>query len=123
MTFRVLFVDDNPDVRDILRLQLSFVEGLSVALASNGREGLEKFKEVSPDLVVLDYLMPGYTGLELAQLLRDEGYAGPIILYSSASFLLDDEQLRKLALQVFEKVEWKRLVEKIKSIFEASSNE
>ena len=71
---RILVIDDDPAVTSVLRRGLSY-EGFAVDTASSGAEGLEIARERSPDLVILDVMMPGMDGLEVLSRLRaaDEG--------------------------------------------------
>ncbi len=66
---KILVVDDESAIRRILSTRLSMV-GYEVALAADGREALEIFSSVNPDLVVLDVMMPELNGLEVCQELR-----------------------------------------------------
>jgi len=62
---KILVIDDDDDVR---RFIVSGLEeyGHEVTAAGNGQEGIERFMEVEPDLVILDFLMPGMSGAEVA---------------------------------------------------------
>jgi CheY-like chemotaxis protein len=64
--FKVLVVDDEPQVAHALRRLLKR-EGFDVQVAFNGAEALERLKEYSPDIVLTDFRMPGMTGGELLQ--------------------------------------------------------
>ena len=66
---RILIIDDEEDIRDILKYNLE-KEGFSVEVAGNGEEGLNKMKLVSPDLVILDVMMPGMDGIEVCEAIR-----------------------------------------------------
>ena len=67
----ILIVDDNANIRRLLR---SFVETNTVfeicGEAENGPEGIEKAKELQPDLILLDMTMPGMHGTEAASILK-----------------------------------------------------
>ncbi len=65
---RILIVDDDPDIRDVLNLTL--FEHYSIAAASNGEEGLEMVKTKNPDLIILDFNMPKMDGPEFCRQLR-----------------------------------------------------
>ncbi len=68
MTARILIADDNPQVRHALRALLeSNPEWQVCGEAVDGRDAVSKAKQLSPDLVVLDFLMPGLNGLEAAR--------------------------------------------------------
>jgi two-component system response regulator MprA len=66
----VLVVDDDRKIIDMLRRTLAY-EGYHVVTAADGQEALAKAKAQRPDLVVLDWLMPGLDGLEVARRIRE----------------------------------------------------
>jgi two-component system response regulator MprA len=66
---RLLVVDDDENVTNMLRRALSF-EGYAVAIARDGEAALKQTLEFAPDLVVLDIMMPGIDGVEVARRLR-----------------------------------------------------
>ena len=66
---RVLVVDDDENVTNMLRRALSF-EGYAVATARDGEAALKQTLEFAPELVVLDIMMPGIDGVEVARRLR-----------------------------------------------------
>ncbi len=65
----VLVVDDDRKILDMLRRTLSY-EGYRVVTAADGNDALDKALSDPPDLVVLDWLMPGLNGIEVARRLR-----------------------------------------------------
>ncbi|HEY4690753.1 MAG TPA: response regulator transcription factor [Anaerolineae bacterium] len=68
----ILIVDDDRKIADMLRRTLAY-EGYRVATAADGNEALAKAQTEKPDLVVLDWLMPGLDGIEVAKHLRAAG--------------------------------------------------
>lgn len=66
---KILLIDDEQDILDILSYNLE-KEGYDVYTANNGVEGIEKAKEVHPDLILLDVMMPEKDGIETCQDLR-----------------------------------------------------
>jgi DNA-binding NarL/FixJ family response regulator len=71
MTVRILVVDDHPIVRQGLKTLLEGHTGWEViGEASDGAEALEKARDLSPDVMVLDVTMPRMNGLEACRLLR-----------------------------------------------------
>ncbi|MDE3113610.1 MAG: response regulator transcription factor [Chloroflexota bacterium] len=66
---RVLVVDDDADVTNMLRRALSF-EGYAVSTARDGADALRACRELVPDLVVLDLVMPGIDGVEVCRRMR-----------------------------------------------------
>ena len=80
---RVIIADDHAVVRQGIRTVLEEVDGLEVvAEAGDGDEALSLARELDPDLVVLDVTMPGKTGLEVAQELRDDGTGVRVLILS-----------------------------------------
>lgn len=67
----ILIVDDNPDLRTYVSGILRD-NGYRVQTARNGSEGFNRAKEIAPDLIVTDLMMPFVTGLEMIQMIRDE---------------------------------------------------
>ena len=78
---RVLVIDDEPAIRDSLRMILEY-ERYEVAGASNGPEGLVMAQSQRPDLVVLDVKMPGMDGLEVLRKLRTFDPTLPVVVVS-----------------------------------------
>ncbi|HTE40849.1 MAG TPA: response regulator, partial [Steroidobacteraceae bacterium] len=56
---KVLYVDDEPDIREVVELSLSLMPGLTVKTCSSGEEALRSLAEFRPDVVLLDVMMPG----------------------------------------------------------------
>jgi CheY-like chemotaxis protein len=81
---RVLVVDDDPDVRGFVVASLEDL-GYAVAEAADGEAALEEFRRETPDLVVLDYLMPGMSGADVARVIRGERPDQPILFVSGYS--------------------------------------
>ena len=79
---RILVIDDDPAVTSLLRRGLSY-EGYSVAIAADGPAGLTAAREMPPDLVVLDSMMPGIDGLEVLRRLRAADTALPVLMLTA----------------------------------------
>jgi two-component system alkaline phosphatase synthesis response regulator PhoP len=67
----ILLVDDEPDILEFLKYNLKNA-GYNVEVANNGREGIEKAKEIKPSLILLDVMMPEVDGIEVCHVLRNE---------------------------------------------------
>ena len=85
---RILVVDDERAVRESLRRALS-MEGFDVELAENGERALEAINGETPDLVLLDVLMPGVDGLEVCRRIRREGLAVPVLMLTARDAVKD----------------------------------
>ena len=80
---QVLVVEDDPQVRDVVRRYLER-DGLAVQVAATGTEGLELARRSRPDVVLLDVMLPGLSGLEVCRILRDvDGSDVPIIMLTA----------------------------------------
>jgi RNA polymerase sigma factor (sigma-70 family) len=80
---RVVIADDHSVVRQGIRGVLEEVEGLEVVgEAGDGDEALALVEELAPDVVVLDVNMPGKSGLEVAEALRDAGSGARVLILS-----------------------------------------
>ena len=62
---KVLFVDDDPVIRRLGEYVLESVGGMTVTVAADGKEALAVVDELQPDVIVLDYMMPGMDGDEV----------------------------------------------------------
>lgn len=67
---KILYVEDEADIREIAKLALEHVGGFSVALCASGEEALEKAAAFEPDMILLDVMMPGMDGPTTLQHLR-----------------------------------------------------
>jgi CheY-like chemotaxis protein len=89
----VLIIDDDPDVREFVVGSLADM-GYSVREAGDGPSGLEAFSAEHPDLVILDYAMPGMTGGEVAAHILAERPGQPILFISGYS---ESDAIRRAA--------------------------
>ena len=77
---RLLVVDDEPKLTEFLRMELE-VEGYSVDIANDGASGLIALRaEPAPDLVLLDWNLPDFTGLDICRRIRSTGMAVPVLM-------------------------------------------
>lgn len=83
MAAKIMIVDDNADCRELLAIQLGAL-GHKVVQASSGEESLEKAVLEKPDLIVMDMLLPGISGLGATAKLKQgvETAAIPIVAFS-----------------------------------------
>jgi DNA-binding NtrC family response regulator len=82
MTDRILIVDDEPYNLDLLEQELSD-RGFAVERARNGTEALQKTEALRPDLVLLDYMMPGMSGLDVLRELRNGESDVPVVVMTA----------------------------------------
>jgi two-component system, OmpR family, response regulator MprA len=87
---RIFVVEDDQAVRDALRRALE-LEGYGVELAGDGEEALRRLdeREVEPDAIVLDVLMPRLDGLEMCRRLRRSGNRTPVLMLTARDQVAD----------------------------------
>jgi two-component system OmpR family response regulator len=88
MSAHLLVVDDEPNIVELLSASLRFA-GYDVSTAANGSEALRKAKEVDPDLVVLDVMMPGLDGFDVVRRLRAEDRHVPVLFLTARDAVED----------------------------------
>lgn len=86
----VLVVEDEPAQREVLRYNLE-AEGFRVVQAASGDEGLLMLREEAPDIVLLDWMLPGVSGIEVCRQIksRSETRAIPVIMLSARTEEVD----------------------------------
>jgi DNA-binding response OmpR family regulator len=89
MMNRILVIDDDTSIRKFLKRGLSY-EGFAVTLAESGEDGLVRAREHYPDLVILDWLMPGMDGIEVLEKLRTADSSLPIIMLTAKDTQQDE---------------------------------
>ena len=85
---RILVVDDEPSIVDSVATSLRY-EGFDVEQATNGRLALEAAQERTPDLIVLDVMLPDLDGLEVTRRLRSDGLQVPVLFLTARDALED----------------------------------
>ena len=83
MAISVLVVEDDKNICELLKMYLE-KEGYTVTLAADGGEGLNKFRTIKPDLVLLDVMMPVMNGWDVCKAIRAESRT-PIIMLTAKS--------------------------------------
>jgi two-component system OmpR family response regulator len=82
---RILFVEDDPDIQMVAAMALESLGGFAVLSCGSGDEALSRASEFSPDLVLLDVMMPGMDGLATLQALRRRpDTAGTPVIFMTA---------------------------------------
>lgn len=78
----IMVIDDQPGIRRLLAEVLQ-EDGYNVAIAANGYEALQKVKEITPQLILMDMKMPGMDGLETFRELKKIGKAERVIMMTA----------------------------------------
>lgn len=123
---KILIADDEPDILEILQYNLQ-AEGFEVSTAKNGNEAIEKAKRILPDLIILDIMMPGKTGMEVCNALRAQPvFKDTLIIFLTA---LSDEGTEIKGLEtgaddyLTKPVSPKVLVSKVNALFRRFSKD
>ena len=113
----IVIADDEENIRTFLEVVLKN-KGYRVVAAANGREAVEKVREESPDLLIMDIRMPDMTGLEALETVRKENKSLPIIISSGLEKLEDDFTITSSNISAFltKPIEARTLTEKVKEI-------
>ena len=90
---RVLVVDDEPDVLLLCRVNLEF-EGYEVSTAPDGEAGLEACRELRPDVVLLDVMMPKMDGWQVLEAIKADPELEHIPVVMLTAKVQDDDKIR-----------------------------
>ncbi len=94
---KILIADDEPDILEIISYNLT-KEGYEVITAKNGNEAIEKAKQSSPDLIILDVMMPYKNGVEVCAILRAQtSFEHTLIIFLTA---MSDEASQIKGLEI-----------------------
>lgn len=90
MATKLLIIDDNPGITEMLEIVLP-PEGFEVTAVNSGQKGIEATQQVDPDVVVLDLMMPGVDGWQVCRKIRDFSQV-PILILSA---VVDSEEVNR----------------------------
>lgn len=90
-----LVIDDDSSLRDTVGLMLEN-DGFRAVLASDGRIGLEQALAMKPGLILVDLRMPGISGIEVCEQLRNKGMRTPLIVLTAVSDEIDKVRLLEI---------------------------
>jgi DNA-binding response OmpR family regulator len=88
MNDRILLVEDDTKLGSFIEEEL-ILEGYQVTVAHNGLDGLTMARNIQPDLLILDWMLPGISGLDLCLRLRSTGIQVPIIMLTAKDEIPD----------------------------------
>ena len=88
MKSHILVVEDEVKLAQFIKLELEY-EGYEVTVVNDGLGGLATAREMTPDLILLDWMLPGISGLEICRRLRQTGDKVPIILLTAKDEVSD----------------------------------
>ena len=116
---RVLLVDDEPGILKVISIKLR-ISGFGVITAHGGQEALNLLKTESPDIVLLDVIMPGIDGFEVLQQLRAFSKL-PVIVFSARSSVAEQALSLGASDFILKPFLPEELAEKIKETIRRSS--
>ena len=90
-TARLLVVDDEPNIRDLLASSLRYT-GFEVFTAADGSEAIKQAVSTDPDLIVLDVMLPDVDGFTVTRRLRENGFTTPILFLTAKDDMSDKVQ-------------------------------
>ncbi|WP_292292564.1 response regulator [Marivita sp.] len=102
----ILHVDDDEDILEIARMALELVDNFELHQFSSGPDALEGLKTLSPQLLLLDVMMPGMTGLQMSEIVKSDprhGDIATIFMTAKAEDTASKELLDSGALDVITK--------------------
>jgi excisionase family DNA binding protein len=113
----VLVVDDDPAVRDLVRANLE-VEGYTVREAGSADEGMRQLDEETPDLILLDVMMPQVDGWEMLRRVQEQRGPGgiPVVMFSGQTEAGDEAESRGAQGFVGKPFDLQRLIEQTKNL-------
>jgi CheY-like chemotaxis protein len=118
----VLYVDDEPDIREVVELSLGLVGGLTVHTCDSGERALEILPQLQPDLILLDVMMPRLDGPSTLQRLGADPNLNriPVVFMTAKAMPQEVERFKQLgAVAVIAKpFDPMRLGEQVVSIWE-----
>ena len=121
MNTKILLVDDDPNIRQLVNLYLE-KEGFEVSMADRGDAALEQFRAATPDLMLLDVMLPGMDGWQVLREARKTSNA-PIIMLTAKDETFDKVLGLELGADdyIAKPFDMKELVARIKAVLRATS--
>ena len=124
MSRSILLIEDEAPIRDMLRIVLEQA-GYEVAEAGDFDEGLDKVIEPFPDLILLDWMLPGGSGVQLAKRLKEQEYARDIPIIMLTARGEEEDKIRGLEAgaddYITKPFSPKELVARIKAVMRRAS--
>ena len=118
---RILAIEDNADIRQLISVILER-EGYQISTAADGISGLSLIKETKPDLVLLDVMLPEFSGFEVLDALRKDKNSKvrevPVLMITSKSTVEDVDQALELGATGYlvKPFRPEKLVEKVREL-------
>lgn len=114
----ILIIEDEPGICEFLKDGLE-EEGYTITIASDGMQGIEKYRQTKPDLILLDWMLPEMEGIDVCKKIREQDKDTPILFLTAKDTVKETiEGLQAGAVDYIKKpFSFEELVERIKIHF------
>ena len=114
---RILIVEDDGNIRELLRLYLER-EGYEITEAANGEEGVELWRKINPDMILLDVMMPIMDGWQVCKIIRKESKV-PIIIMTAKGETFDKVNGLEMGADdyIVKPLEMREVIARVRAIF------
>lgn len=117
MSKKILIVEDDGNIRELLRLYLER-EGYEITEAANGEEGVAQWRKVNPDMILLDVMMPVMDGWQVCKIIRAESKV-PIIILTAKGETFDKVNGLEMGADdyIVKPLEMREVVARVRAVF------
>ena len=117
MSKKILIVEDDGNIRELLRLYLER-EGYEITEAANGEEGVELWRKINPDMILLDVMMPIMDGWQVCKIIRKESKV-PIIIMTAKGETFDKVNGLEMSADdyIVKPLEMREVIARVRAIF------
>ena len=117
MSKKLLIVEDDGNIRELLRLYLER-EGYEITEAANGEEGVELWRKINPDMMLLDVMMPIMDGWQVCKIIRKESKV-PIIIMTAKGETFDKVNGLEMGADdyIVKPLEMREVIARVRAIF------
>lgn len=117
MSKKILIVEDDGNIRELLRLYLER-EGYEITEAENGEVGVEQWRKVNPDMILLDVMMPVMDGWQVCKIIRAESQV-PIIILTAKGETFDKVNGLEMGADdyIVKPLEMREVVARVRAVF------
>lgn len=117
MSKKILIVEDDGNIRELLRLYLER-EGYEITEAANGEEGVEQWRKINPDMILLDVMMPIMDGWQVCKIIREESKV-PIIILTAKGETFDKVNGLEMGADdyIVKPLEMREVVARVRAVF------
>ena len=119
---RLIVIDDDPDLLDALCEYLEFNSFNVIGKGSNGKEAVDLYREMNPDIVITDHSMPQYDGNYAIERIRQIDSDSKIIVITGHDTFSSNFSLKHTPNEILKKpIDFKQLIKNIHSLTEAKN--